>query len=345
MPHPFRIFISYSHEDGALAQAVAEALAGMGLSPLWDKNIRPGATFTDAIKGFIQHAHIFMPIITEHASRRPWVHQETGYAMALNIPILPIAVDTTPAEMVAQIQAVVVRSDFSDFAEQLAKVNLEQVVFRPAPAAFRQVEVTGYAEHRAEMLAGCAQRVMDLAAFGRVRQRAALSSFSIPDRSSGDPIWAEREGGVARGELYHDLQRAERRTLELHARQAGCDLIINPDFALERNGPRATRIRLEILYKFLADMPDDRTRLVMTGRAREANLTLVGDWFSAESMSPKPGEGHRQTLFTWHAPTVLGTLRRFDMEFEELCEESPAGPTREAALARIEAILTALRGS
>jgi hypothetical protein len=77
----------------------------------------------------------------------------------------------------------------------------------------------------------------------------------------------------------------------------------------------------------------------MTPRAREANLTLVSDWFSAESMSPKPGEGHRHTVFTWHAPTVLQTLRRFDEEFEELCEESPDGPTRQAALVRIGAIL------
>jgi hypothetical protein len=311
----------------------------MGLTPVWDKYIRPGAPFTEAIKGFIHHAHIFMPIITEHASRRPWVHQETGYAMALNIPILPVAVDSVPGEMTAQLLAVVVRSDFSDFAERLAGVDLEQVVSQPALTAFRDVEVTSYAENRTEMLARSAQRVMDLGAFGRVRQRAALSSFSIPDRLTGDPIWAKREGNVARSAFYHNLQRAERRTLEQHARRAGCDLIIDPDFGLERNGPSATRTRLEILLQFLENIPDDQIRVAMTPRAREANLTLVGDWFSAESMSPKPGEGHRQTVFTWHAPTVLQTLRRFEEEFEELCEESPDGATRQAAIARIRAII------
>ena len=96
---------------------------------------------------------------------------------------------------------------------------------------------------------------------------------------------------------------------------------------------------MEILLKFLENMPDDQIRVAMTPRAREANLTLVGDWFSAELMSPKPGEGHRQTVFTWHAPSVLQTLRRFDEEFEELCEESPDGATRQAAIARIRAII------
>jgi hypothetical protein len=339
MFYPFRVFISYSHEDRALAQAAAEALVAMGLAPVWDMHIRPGAPFTEAIKGLIHHAHIFMPIITEHASHRPWVHQETGYAMALNIPILPIAVDTVPGEMAAQLQAVVVCADFSDFAERLASVDLEQVVSQPAASALRDVEVTSYAENRAEMLARCAQRVIEMGAFGRVRQRAALSTFSIPDRAPGDPIWAKREGDVQRSAFYHNLQRAERRILEQHARQAGCDLIIDPEFSLERNGPSATRTRLEILLKFIESMPDALLRVVMTPRAREANLTLIGDWFSAESMSPKPGEGHRQTVFTWHAPTVLQTLRAFDDEFAELCAESPEGATRQAAIARIGAIL------
>jgi hypothetical protein len=87
-------------------------------------------------------------------------------------------------------------------------------------------------------------------------------------------------------------------------------------------------------------MPDAQLRVVMTPRAREANLTLIGDWFSAESMTPKPGEGHRQTVFTWHAPSVLQTLRAFDEEFEELCAESRQGADRQAAIDRIGAILT-----
>jgi TIR domain len=209
--HAFRVFISYSHEDSALAQAAAEALTGMGLTPLWDKHIRPGAPFTEAIKGFIHHAHIFMPIITEHASRRPWVHQETGYAMALNIPIRPIAVDSVPCEMAAQLQAVVVRADFSNFAERLAGVDLEQVVSQPALSAFRDVEVTSYAEDRTEMLARCARRVMDLGAFGRVRQRAALSSFSS---RAGSPA-------IPSGRNVKEASRAARSITTCSALSAG----------------------------------------------------------------------------------------------------------------------------
>ena len=103
--------------------------------------------------------------------------------------------------------------------------------------------------------------------------------------------------------------------------------------------PRAPA--LEILLKFLERMPDSQIRVMMTPHAREANLTIVGDWFSAESMSPKPGEGHRQTVFTWHAPSVLQSMRRFDDEFNELLGESgvQSDETRRAAIQRIGEML------
>ena len=86
-------------------------------------------------------------------------------------------------------------------------------------------------------------------------------------------------------------------------------------------------------------MPDELIRVIVSPDARAANLTLVGDWFSAESLSPKAGEGHRQTVFSWHAPTVLQALRRFDAEFEALAAENPHAPSRQAALAQIDALL------
>jgi hypothetical protein len=337
--YPFRVFISYSHEDRNLAQVAAATLEDMHLIPDWDQHIRPGASFAESIKALIHHAHIFMPLITRRSVRRPWVHQETGYAMALNIPILPIAVEGLAGEMVAQLQAVLVKSDLSDFRERLEEVNFEQVVAEPQFNPLHQVEVTSYPEERTEALARCAQRVFDLDKYGRVRQRAALSSFSIPDLSPGNPIWERRDGQVQRSEFYHKRQWDERQALERHARVEGCDLMIDPDFSLERNGPAARICRLEILLAFLHTMPDEKMRVVMTPRARGANLTIVGDWFSAESMSPRPGEGHRHTAFTWHAPSVLQTMRRFDKEFEELCRESPHGGSRLAAIARLEDVL------
>lgn len=37
--------------------------------------------------------------------------------MALNIPVLPVAINSVPGEIVSQLQAIVVKNDFSDFAD------------------------------------------------------------------------------------------------------------------------------------------------------------------------------------------------------------------------------------
>lgn len=335
--YPFRVFISYSFEDSELAQKASDILTELGYLPLWARDISPGKPFTEVIKGFIHYAHLFMPLITRSSAQRPWVHQETGYAMALNLPILPVAIDDVPGQMISGLKAVVARRDLSDFRDILAAIDLEELVDACQGQTFTNVEVSDWAERRAELLARNARRVIEMNAYGRVRQRASLSSFSIPDKDPSNPIFRKRDGLAPRSPYYHHLLREERRALEEHARAAGCDLIVDPDFCLERNGPEATQTRLRILLEFLRSMPDDKLRVALSPRARDGNLTLVGDWFSAESVSPRPGEGHRQTIFTWHAPTVLQCVRRFDEEFADL--ERETGSSRAAAIAKVEAVL------
>lgn len=340
--YPFRIFISYSHEDLHFAQATSQMLSELGYVPIWDPNIRPGTPFSDSIKTFIHHAHIFMPLITESSSKRPWVHQETGYAMALGIPILPVALDEVPGQMIAELQSIIVKADLSNLKEEISKQNLEQLVSGSHKQEFSNFEISDWAENRTDLLVKNAKRVIELGAYGRVRQRASLSSFSIPDKDISNPIWDQREGSVKRSPFHRSLLREERRVLEAHASAAGCDLIIDPEFCLERNGEEATRSRLRILLQFLESPAAEKTRAALSAQARNGNLTIVGDWFSAESVSPRPGEGHRQTVFNWHAPSVLRTLKSFDEAFTESLAENNLAPecSRQYAVERIKEILT-----
>ncbi|MCX6053899.1 MAG: toll/interleukin-1 receptor domain-containing protein [Chloroflexi bacterium] len=339
--YPFRIFISYSHEDHHFAQVISEILSELGYLPIWDPNIRPGTPFSNSIKSFIHHAHIFMPLITESSSKRPWVHQETGYAMALGIPILPVALDEVPGQMIAELQSIIVKADLSNLKEEISVQNLEQLVSGSQKQELSNFEISDWAENRTDLLAKNSKRVIELGAYGRVRQRASLSSFSIADKDISNPIWDQREGSVKRSPFYRSLLREERRALEAHASLAGCDLIIDPEFCLERNGEVATQSRLRILLQFLESPAADKTQVALSTQARNGNLTLVGDWFSAESVSPRPGEGHRQTIFNWHAPSVLRTLNSFDETFNECLNENHVAPerSRQNAVERVTAIL------
>jgi len=74
-------------------------------------------------------------LITKSAQERPWVHQETGFAMARNIPILPIVLEDAGmlTEMIAQLQALKVQNDLGDLDTKLDGASLESLVF-PRPS-------------------------------------------------------------------------------------------------------------------------------------------------------------------------------------------------------------------
>lgn len=340
----FRVFLSYAREDRALVERMDGILRELALHPVWDRDIHPGSPFTDAIREAIASVHLFLPLITERSQHRPWVHQETGYAMGINIPVLPIAVDTVPGEMIAQLQAVVVKPDLSDLADRLREMNLERIVF-PAHGVLPTVSVVDYPEQRATVMANHAGRLADLGRYGRVRHCGVLGSFSVPDRDPSARIWDYRDGIHARTRYFREQMRNERRALERHARQCGCDLIFDPTVEkLNQVGPFVRQARLTVLCDFLRSMPDEQVRVVLSPQAAEGNVIIVGDWFYAESRSPRVGQGHVQTVFQSHAPTVLDRLRRFDREFEELQRASglTANASRRAAIERIRAVLREL---
>jgi hypothetical protein len=342
----FRVFISYSHEDQVVAEKVAAVLKEKGLEPFYDKNIRPGTAFTDAIKGLIAHAHIFMPIITANSPQRPWVHQETGYAMALNIPVLPIAIGNLPGEMIAQLQAIrITDPELADLGARLDEVNLESVVLHPPANPITIVNVAEWPEQREELMTQYANRVIELGRYGRLRQRGGFTSFSIPDKDIGNPVWTNRDGPNKRSDYYHHLLLKERQVLERHARAQGCDLILDPSLAPAGMTGEVRKVRLLLLSEFLRSMKDDQVRIVCSPAGRDpATFIAVGDWFTAESQAPRTGQGWRQTVFTWHAPTVFRGVRQFDQLFEQLVAESGVAPEdlRKTALAEIDKVIKQL---
>jgi hypothetical protein len=342
--YPFRVFVSYSHEDQDKAEQVVDVLRKLGMVPIWDEHITPGAPFSDAIKGLIAHSHVFLPLITTTSMKKPWVHQETGYAMALDIPVLPVAIAKRPDQMIAQLEAVMVSLDLSDLKTRLNEVNVEQVVFPGPPRPKSGMEVADHPEDRAKMLAASANRIMQHGVCGRLRQRAAYSSLSIPDQDLTDLIWECREGTRKQSAYHRHYMREERVALERHARAKGCSLVIDPTFPLSQREPNTTRAYLSVLLEFLESMPDRACKVAMTSKALQGNITIVGDWFVADSVAARRRVGYRQTVFQWHAPTVLQRVREFDREFDGYLRQQRTRPTasRRAAIARIEEILKGL---
>lgn len=73
--YPYRVVVSYSHNDLGKAQQVVKSLKRIGARPLWDPQVEPGTHFSDAIKEMISFAHVCLPLLTESSIARPWDHR------------------------------------------------------------------------------------------------------------------------------------------------------------------------------------------------------------------------------------------------------------------------------
>ena len=317
----YRVFISYSREDLELVKKIVKILESNGLTPMWDKNFRYGHGFHEQIKTFISHAHVFLPVITKTSSERGWVHQEIGYAMGLNVPVLPVTLGVLPGEMIRELHAVKLSEDLMDLEAQLSREVFNNLINRYRETPFALFQCADLSEDRARMMAKYANDVLELGSYGCVRQKGALSSFSLPKNITSHPIWKQRMDPIIRSPFHSNLLRDERIALEKHAQVNGCRLIIDPNITYEIYSDKAKIVRLNTLVEFLDSMSDKNAQVAIHSEMHSKyNLTIVGDWFSAESVSAVIGQGYQQTIFTRHAPSMRNRIELFDEELKEHLE-------------------------
>lgn len=345
-PCRYRAFICHARENSGLAELVKAALAQVDVDAWIDtRQIKPGRDFKAEIQAAILSAHLFVPVITKAANRRPWVHQEIGFAQALNVPVLPIGVgvDLEEMGMIDHVEAVTVsaRPRLADLVRELEAIDLLDIITSAGSTRRMFVEIAAQAIERPRMMTRHGERVLGMSGDGKVRQRAYYTSFSIPDRSLNDPIWTRREHGQRRMLDYLQSQRKERQVMEKLARRHGCRLLVDPRPQLFSGDRTAWRARIEVLADFVRSMSDSKLEIMTTTMHEPHNLVLVGDQFLAEADSRVAGQGYQRTHFSCHAPSVLVHVAGFDEEFDDLCKSANIEPSqsREYTLEKLAKIL------
>lgn len=357
---PYRIFISYSHQDSALALKLKRLLSQQGLVPITDHEIRIGESFSTEIRDMIECSHVFMPLVTKNSNRRLWVQQEIGYAAALHVPILPIAIGNLPPGMAEQIQGIHIRDIAVEETEKLLATIRKRMTFkmiddlvqssRRRPRQGRYYCAFEWAD-REELLAnltdaasrdGCSlakQLGAKTSRFNskvwKLRLCASFGSFSIPDMDINSEQWRVRDPNRYRTTHERQLLRRERQVMERYASCFGGDIIFNPMVLVKeaghkpelrfKHGPEQTLIRLQLIRDFIEKHKHrDDFRIVMPpdGLPLTTNLTVVGDWFACEATIPYYSDtsGYELTTFTRHAPSVLNIMARFDQMFADYWE-------------------------
>jgi len=321
----YRVFVSYSHEDYNAAEKVVNHLKEIRCEPKWDEGFNRFHGFPEQIRLFIAHAHAFLPLITVTSSQRGWVHQEIGFAIAHNIPMMPIVIgEALPDKaMMRDIQAAVLNENLDGLEEVLTREEVQRVVRRHSDRHWAVYQCAETMLDRTRMLAEWADQVRDLFRPAAVRQKGALSSFHIPDKRLTHRVWKDRYAGFSPGEKQCRLHLDERRALTEHAKACPTRIIVDPSLSYDRYGPAARASRLASLLEFLESRDARNVQVaVNTDMPPAESLTLVGDWFAAEAISGAERKGYRHTNFTRHAPSIHRQIEMFDNEFDELLAEA-----------------------
>ena len=358
-PYPYRVFICYSREDAPLESELRRHLIAIGINPMSDVDIPAGVPFPEEIKAKIGFAHVFIPLLTDKSSGRPWVNQEIGYAMALGVPIIPLAVGKLPvAGMTERLQARILDQDLGNLGKMLTIETIREVVdraighYEDGTSSFPVTCGSAYQIYqRSQMLVNYARSVQRLHHSGRVRQLVAFGSFTIPDKDPSHEDWDRRDGKRKRLPDLREWLRQEREVMEEHARDAGCELILDPYVAYsitDELGVEAAIARLEFLLDFIDHMPDDKINVAIDRGRIKGSLFAVGDWFAAEavvSIVSPTGGGYEHTIFTRHAPTVMKLTQAFDRRLRGLLPKDPqsGASTRCTATKLIEGVIHDLK--
>ena len=123
---PVRAFLSHESEYKAQAVDLKEQLQRYGIAAfVAHEDITPTLAWQDIIRRALKEMHVMMPLVTLHFHQSAWTNQEVGYAVAREVPVVPVRLGSDPAGFIGGIQGV---PGAGKTAAQLAHTILETML-------------------------------------------------------------------------------------------------------------------------------------------------------------------------------------------------------------------------
>ena len=103
-----RVFISHSVKNYNVAKKLKDEFIKSSLSCfVAHKDIKPTTQWQKEIKKALNSMELMVALITEDFNESYWTHQEVGFALGRDIPIIPIKLDQSdPKGFISEIQAI-----------------------------------------------------------------------------------------------------------------------------------------------------------------------------------------------------------------------------------------------
>ena len=91
-----QLFISYARENKPDVEALVRDLDALGYQTWVDSSLRGGQTWWEEILRRIADCDVFLVIVSRHTLSSVACKRELEWALALNKPVLPVAVERRP---------------------------------------------------------------------------------------------------------------------------------------------------------------------------------------------------------------------------------------------------------
>lgn len=94
-PLPVYLFLSHIHPHRAFVGKIKHALAAWGIDAfVAHDDIEPSQSWRDVIKAALATCHVFVACLHDGFHDSQWCDQEVGWALARNVPIVPVRLGT-----------------------------------------------------------------------------------------------------------------------------------------------------------------------------------------------------------------------------------------------------------
>lgn len=125
---PVRVLVACARQDRKLAKKLVRILRRRtGVEPAWDGGDRSREGSIEDVRERIAAAQVFMPVLSRDGLRSPRVHQETGLALALGIPVVPVVARTLPEAFAASAHFVRAGKGFADLERRAGELDLAAI--------------------------------------------------------------------------------------------------------------------------------------------------------------------------------------------------------------------------
>jgi hypothetical protein len=120
----YRIFLSHSAHDLQLVQGIKTQLQAVGIEVyLYEEHSEPGRSITDKLQQAIRERDALVALLTSASGRRPFVHNEIGYAIGVGKPAVALVTpDVTDPDVLGMLEGEYIRLDPANSFDGMAKL-------------------------------------------------------------------------------------------------------------------------------------------------------------------------------------------------------------------------------